>query len=294
MWREYIKNEKQYICFLTDLHADREAFLRSVEKCSHLENPLYIFGGDFLDKGPSNLSLLREIDSFRKQNDVIFLAGNHDLRMLMALQAWDCQNDEAYKQVFTEKRKRTRITPFIDECGGADKAQRMFLHPDGEFYWFFENLNFVYVDTPFLFIHAGVSDQFVEEFVNRKGELNPLFQGAIKSPSKINELYYGSLGAGFRTKYRKSDPILTTAAVKELNKFGIKYVIHGHDSQLNGHTIKNRRGLPHIVGDCTIDFNSRKKELGEEAMPGFGVLVIDKLEQIAQGISSEGGKRFFL
>lgn len=90
------------VCFLCDLHADAEAFLRSLEAaggilrtgardCDYSVTPagfqaIYIIGGDCLDKGPSNLRLLRAIALFRQRGaQVILLAGNHDIRTLVGL-----------------------------------------------------------------------------------------------------------------------------------------------------------------------------------------------------------------
>lgn len=92
------------ILFLTDPHADAEAFVSSLEMSGAItrsgkKHPRYtltrtgreskiIIGGDCLDKGPSNLKLLRSI---RKLSDkgaqVSILAGNHDIRLLMGLNA---------------------------------------------------------------------------------------------------------------------------------------------------------------------------------------------------------------
>ncbi|KAA0873716.1 metallophosphoesterase family protein [Nitrincola tapanii] len=98
------------ILFLTDLHADAQAFLASLEACAwiqrfgpgpeefHLAQPRdaarLILGGDCLDKGPDNLALLRVIRRLRDLGtDLTLLAGNHDLRLLLAMRsigATDC------------------------------------------------------------------------------------------------------------------------------------------------------------------------------------------------------------
>lgn len=92
------------IIFLSDPHADAEAFISSLELSggikktgrNHQEYKLtkagrkasIIIGGDCLDKGPSNLELLRSIHKLsNKGADVRILAGNHDIRLLTGLYA---------------------------------------------------------------------------------------------------------------------------------------------------------------------------------------------------------------
>ncbi len=125
---------KRKTYFFTDLHADRDAFVKSLQYCDD-EDALYLIGGDCLDKGPSNLKLLSEIKKLSERVEVKLLAGNHDLRMLMVLQNWENQSDPRLEKIFTPKRYKKRITPFLDECGGIDAAKEMFLNPSGKFGW---------------------------------------------------------------------------------------------------------------------------------------------------------------
>ncbi|TVQ72628.1 MAG: metallophosphoesterase, partial [Oceanospirillales bacterium] len=98
------------VVFVTDLHADAEAFSASLVASGLFERhgeqpnqisiaadtPVFeiIIGGDCLDKGPANLPLLRLIRQLLDQQiPITLLSGNHDLRLQLAvntLKAPDC------------------------------------------------------------------------------------------------------------------------------------------------------------------------------------------------------------
>ncbi len=92
------------IVFVSDPHADAEGFLRSLVAAGTIRRfgagtdafaltafgrrARIVIGGDCLDKGPSNLDLLDAIAAlFATGADVHLLAGNHDLRLFVALVA---------------------------------------------------------------------------------------------------------------------------------------------------------------------------------------------------------------
>ncbi len=100
---------ERLVLFFTDLHADAEAFSASLVASGvfarHGPNPPdlslklpvdqfeIILGGDCLDKGPSNLQLLRLIRHLLdKQVQLTLLSGNHDLRLQLAIQSLDNPN----------------------------------------------------------------------------------------------------------------------------------------------------------------------------------------------------------
>ena len=89
--------------FLCDMHADADAFFRSllatggVVKTGREDSDLeltaagrearFVIGGDCFDKGPSNLRLLRALAALRHTGaEVEILAGNHDVRALVGLE----------------------------------------------------------------------------------------------------------------------------------------------------------------------------------------------------------------
>ncbi len=90
------------ICFVTDLHADVDAFWRSLVASGGVAKTgpgardfaltavgremHFIVGGDLFDKGPANLPLLEGMRDFIASGArVTLLAGNHDVRTLFGL-----------------------------------------------------------------------------------------------------------------------------------------------------------------------------------------------------------------
>lgn len=87
------------VVFVSDPHADAEGFLRSLIAAGVIQRrggqialtrfgraARIVLGGDTLDKGPSNLALLDAIAEVLETGaEVTILAGNHDLRMRMAI-----------------------------------------------------------------------------------------------------------------------------------------------------------------------------------------------------------------
>lgn len=84
---------------LTDIHADPEAFLRSLALAGVISHPAVdaplttfgrkakvVLGGDYLNKGPANLELLKVLRAFHAAHgNTVVLGGNNDLLVLMGL-----------------------------------------------------------------------------------------------------------------------------------------------------------------------------------------------------------------
>ncbi|MCW8931715.1 MAG: metallophosphoesterase [Gammaproteobacteria bacterium] len=95
--------------FISDIHADANALISSLILSGTIKKTgiraedfiltkknkksRIIIGGDCLDKGPSNLYLLRTLKKlFDLKKNTILLAGNHDIRLYMGLKSL-CQTD---------------------------------------------------------------------------------------------------------------------------------------------------------------------------------------------------------
>lgn len=115
------------IIFVSDPHADAEGFLRSliaagvilrngarIELTRFGRQARIILGGDSLDKGPSNLALLDALGTVRAAGaDVHILAGNHDLRMRMAIAALRGPRSALNEHLFV--RMGRKILPALRE-----------------------------------------------------------------------------------------------------------------------------------------------------------------------------------
>jgi hypothetical protein len=277
---------KRKTYFFSDLHADKQALLNSLKYCDD-PSALYLIGGDYLDKGPSNLELLSEIKKLSNQVEVKLLAGNHDLRMLMVLQNWENQDNFLFQNIYSTKRFEKRIVPFLEECGGIEKAKDLFLNPDGEFGWFYPSLSLLYLDNNFLFVHAGLSDIFVKQLRDKGEDLfNTEFRKVLQDKEVLFDFYHSRTAGAFRTKYRQGDPVFTNEGAAILREQNINFVVTGHDSQTKGHRLRFVHGIPHLTCDVTVDSGSRWKEnLGTKS--GWGVAILDPKNHQIKCFSSE-------
>ncbi len=120
--------------FIADPHADAEAFVASliasggVRRSGPALNDFkltragregrFIIGGDCLDKGPSNLALLRSIRALKNTGArVKLLAGNHDVRLLMGIRAMGMKRDPRTEHLFI--RMGEKVVPLLREVYDA-------------------------------------------------------------------------------------------------------------------------------------------------------------------------------
>ena len=118
------------IYFMADPHADTEAFLASLVASGGIQKTgpedddfkltkagakaSFIIGGDCLDKGPSNLRLLRSIRHLMNEGaNVRLLAGNHDLRLLLGIRAMGMRRDPKTEHFFL--RMGPKVVPLLKE-----------------------------------------------------------------------------------------------------------------------------------------------------------------------------------
>ncbi len=121
---------KKPVYFVSDAHADAEAFVASLVASGGIKKTGFgindfrltragrdaniIVGGDCLDKGPSNLQLLRTIRTLAKRGaDVQLLAGNHDMRLLMAMRTLHMNRDPRIEHFFV--RMGAKAIPLLKE-----------------------------------------------------------------------------------------------------------------------------------------------------------------------------------
>lgn len=121
---------KQPVVFISDPHADAEAFEASLIAAGVIErdgpHPCeyeltkfgtkaeIVVGGDCLDKGPSNLTMLRSLAHLYRLNaNITLLAGNHDLRLLMGLLSLKRETDAGSQHLFVRMGKK--VVPLFKE-----------------------------------------------------------------------------------------------------------------------------------------------------------------------------------
>ncbi|XOV78284.1 MAG: metallophosphoesterase [Aestuariibacter sp.] len=126
------------VVFISDLHADADALIASLVATGLVEykekeslfkltkqgkQTLFVFGGDFFDKGPSNLELLLALKAFISSGaNIRLLAGNHDIRVLFGMYQAGKVNDLKNSHFFV--RMGAKALPFVKEiyCRYFDKT----------------------------------------------------------------------------------------------------------------------------------------------------------------------------
>lgn len=165
----------------------------------------------------------------------------------------------------------------------AEKARELFLEPEGEFHWFFERMNVARRWGSFLLVHAGVDD-LTAGLLAEQGVagINAWFHRLlVEDPF---ELYHGSVGNMFRTKYREIDFPFTGVGVDRMYEAGLYGIVHGHLNILKGQRVLMREGLLNFECDASVDCNTRKIE-GLRG-PG-GAVVVFRPDGVALGISAD-------
>lgn len=192
------------------------------------------------------------------------------------------------------KKMRKKLEVFESSCAHAGLSMRMvfaatqqwrrlFLHPKGEFYWFYRKMKAVHREGSFLFIHAGLDDQGAD-IITGEGvkHLNRQFHKLLQQD--LFEFYYGPVANTIRTKYRESDRPLTARGVRRLHRDGLHVIVHGHVHRHHGQRIMLRKGMLNFECDATIDRGTRRKE----GLQGHGAAVtIFRPDKTVLGISTD-------
>jgi hypothetical protein len=193
------------------------------------------------------------------------------------------------------RKLRKKIKTFTADCEKAGlslrmvyaavaKWQELFLHPEGEYAWFYERMKLGRREGSFIFVHAGIDDRMAR-LISKKGmkHINRKFRKQMYGDPF--DFYYGPLANIIRTKYRLIDRPLTRHGVKLLHKTnGVRAIVHGHRNLLHGQQLMLRKGIVNFECDATLDRNTRAKE----GLEGQGAAVtIFRPEGLVMGISSD-------
>lgn len=191
-------------------------------------------------------------------------------------------------------RMRGKLDGFEDACtavglnmrqvyAAAVQCRQLFLAEDGEFAWFFRDMQLMRREGSFLFVHAGIDDGLVA-LIEQLGtdELNQRFHPmAADDPFG---LYYGVLGNSIRTKYRSIDLPLTPQGAARARGLGLHAIVHGHHNRTAGQRLVLRQGIMHVESDVTLDRTSRR--LAGLTGEGVGVTIIDPAGYV-DGLSAD-------
>lgn len=135
------------IFFICDVHADTDAFLRSLVASGGVakfgpddtdfsltasgRDAVFVIGGDCLDKGPSNLRLLRALHHLISLGaQVELLAGNHDLRTRLGIEYAGRKEPHLAHLFVRMGRKSLRLFKEVFDGYIAPSGQTTFLSDD--------------------------------------------------------------------------------------------------------------------------------------------------------------------
>ena len=122
------------VYFFSDLHADADALTASLiasggvkakgKEHRHLKltrqgkQAQFLIGGDCFDKGPSNLMLLRTLNTLHKRGAHLrILAGNHDVRVMLGMRSVNHKAAPGSEHFFI--RMGAKAVPFLKEINDS-------------------------------------------------------------------------------------------------------------------------------------------------------------------------------
>ena len=126
---------------ISDIHGHYDKLVELIEKISPQKDDVFIFAGDYIDRGKHSCQVIEYLIEFSKQYKCIFLKGNHEDMFLHAY----CGN-ELDKMIW----KKNGGSKTIKSYKGSLK-NIPFSHLQ-----FFKNLQLYYEDEQYIIVHAGI------------------------------------------------------------------------------------------------------------------------------------------
>ena len=295
------------IKILIDKGADVEILagnhdLRTLVGLAYLGRTEPRFAHLFVRMGKKTMPLFQEIrDEYLDPDDRSELSERELHHLLFPDEQWFEQFPSVAKGLVPDKkitkelkRIREKMVELPEKCEqlglslahihrAAQKACELFLHPEGEFHWYFERMDVARRWGSFLMAHAGVDDVMASVLAHENvSGANDRFHRLLADDPF--ELYHGPVGNMFRTKYRDFDHPFTQAGVEHMYEAGLYGIIHGHQNILRGQRVLMREGLLNFECDSSVDRNTRKVE--GLSGPG-GAVVVFRPDGVALGISAD-------
>lgn len=265
---------KRPIIFLTDPHADGEAFMASLVASGGIcktgsddkdfeltptgQESLFILGGDYFDKGPNNLRLIRCLNLLRKKGARLrILAGNHDLRVMYGMRCVGMQGDTGNEHFFI--RMGNKAIPLLKEINDeylkksdlkelpSESECRALLYPADDWYERFPKLADGILPPPAIEKELGKIRIKSKRFAERLEAGGLSMRQAYGAALKWQELFWHPKGEfswlfnDIRIALHKGSFLfahagLGDAAIEQIRDQGV------HD--LNAQFVKQIRGLP--------------------------------------------------
>ena len=128
---------------ITDIKEEIKKLESVLSKINIRQDDIFVFMGDYIDRGPDSRGVVDRIIRQGKTNKCIYLIGSHEYALLHS------PSDDYYRYLFDNYGGPATIRSY----GSFDNIFR--IHGD-----FFRSLKFYYLTDKYLFVHAGINPDY--------------------------------------------------------------------------------------------------------------------------------------
>jgi len=128
---------------IANIHGELKKLNRVLYKIRIRPDDIFIFLGDYIDRGPNSKEVVDRLIELSKRNQCVFLIGAHEYTML------NVRNDEYYKWLFINYGGPATLKSY----GSYENIMK--IHGD-----FYRNLNLYCFTQDYFFVHAGINPYY--------------------------------------------------------------------------------------------------------------------------------------
>nr|WP_106780696.1 metallophosphoesterase family protein [Lysinibacillus timonensis] len=156
-----------------DIHGNYNLLEKILSKWNPKEEQL-VFLGDYIDRGPDSLKVIRKVIELSKEYEVITLSGNHEQIFLYWLQNAEKSSDFYFHEKVGGVQTLQSFLPSIENGDtilnmNVNEVVQLVKEQNGNEIDFMKHLRTYYQWGSFLFVHAGI-DAHVEDYKETKEE----------------------------------------------------------------------------------------------------------------------------
>jgi serine/threonine protein phosphatase 1 len=129
---------------ITDIHGELEKLENVLSKIETRPDDIFVFLGDYIDRGPDSKGVVEKVIEISKKNKTITLIGSHEYALLHA------KSDDYYNYLFWNYGGPATVKSY-----GGKFENILKIHGD-----FFRNLKFYYQTKDYFFVHAGIDPKY--------------------------------------------------------------------------------------------------------------------------------------
>lgn len=129
---------------ITDIHGELGKFENLLSKLETREDDIFVFMGDYIDRGPDSRGVVEKIIELGEIYKCIYLIGSHEYALLYS------KSDDYYNYLFWNYGGPATVKSY-----GGSFENILNVHGD-----FFRSLKFYYLTNEYLFVHAGINPDY--------------------------------------------------------------------------------------------------------------------------------------